>query len=330
MPKVSVCVPIYNVEKYIERCARSLFEQTLDDIEYIFVNDCTPDKSINVLNQVLNEYPHRQQQVKIISHQTNKGSAAARNTCLSAATGEYIGWCDSDDWVELDMFETMYLKAKETGADIVGCNIWHEYSTHRQKQTYPYTIERHTDFKYINILYCSLCNKIIRRTLYSIHGVSFNKDINMWDDQSVTWRLRYFSRKTLIVPQALYHYNKQNSTSIVTSSNKRKIHEQILCADYIAQFLTAQSKISGEDHTHLINYIKFESKRSLIWDKPCRDIKLWKSTYPETHRYIISYTELSWLIRLTLILATLGLTGVACFLIDLNQIRRKRIYKLSL
>ena len=78
MPKVSVSVPIYNVEKYIEKCVRSLFEQTLDDIEYIFVNDCTPDKSMDILRRVLVEYPQRQEQVKVIDHKVNKGSATVR------------------------------------------------------------------------------------------------------------------------------------------------------------------------------------------------------------------------------------------------------------
>lgn len=326
MPKVSVCVPIYNVEKYIEKCARSLFEQTIDDIEYIFVNDCSPDNSLEILNRVLKEYPHRQQQVKIISHQTNMGLAAARNTCLSAATGEYIGCCDSDDWVELDMFETMYLKAEENGADIVCCNAMFEYETYQTRLIYPYQIETRADLKYIDILHCAVWNKLIRRSLFLEHNITWYEGINMWEDMGLTIRLRYFSRKTIIIPHIYYHYNKQNPTSIATSSNKRKIHEQILCASYIAQFLTAQSKNSGEDYTLLINYIKFESKRSLIWEKACRDIKLWKSTYPETHQYIISYTELSWSIRLTLMLAAWGLTGIACFLIDLNKIRRKRVH----
>ena len=78
MPKVSVVIPVYGVEKYIERCARSLFEQTLDDIEYIFVNDCTKDRSIDILNEVINDYPARKQQVRIVHHEENKGSALAR------------------------------------------------------------------------------------------------------------------------------------------------------------------------------------------------------------------------------------------------------------
>ena len=78
MPKVSIIVPIYNVQSYIERCARSLFSQTLDELEYIFVNDCTPDSSITILNHVLQDYPHRKSQVKIINRIQNGGQAAAR------------------------------------------------------------------------------------------------------------------------------------------------------------------------------------------------------------------------------------------------------------
>ena len=110
--KVSVCIPVYGVEKYIEKCARSLFEQTMQDgIEFIFVNDCTKDRSIEILEQVLAEYPHRKEQTRIIHHEKNRGLVAARNTGLAYASGEYIIHCDSDDWVELDMYEKMYKKA---------------------------------------------------------------------------------------------------------------------------------------------------------------------------------------------------------------------------
>ena len=125
--KVSVCIPVYGVEKYIERCARSLFEQTMrDGIEFVFVNDCTPDKSIEILEQVLSEYPHRKEQTKIVHHESNKGLVGARNTGLTHAVGEYIIHCDSDDWVELDMYEKMYNAAKENDADMVYCDYMRE------------------------------------------------------------------------------------------------------------------------------------------------------------------------------------------------------------
>ena len=109
IPKVSVIVLIYKVEKYIERCARSLFCQTMQDIEYVFVNDCTPDCSIQILQSVIDEYPQRKSDIKIISHEKNMGSGVARNTGLEVADGEYIIYCDGDDWVDPDMYEKLYI-----------------------------------------------------------------------------------------------------------------------------------------------------------------------------------------------------------------------------
>ena len=88
-PIVSIIVPLYNVEKYIERCAISLFEQSYPNIEYVFVNDCTPDKSINVLGRVVGRYPNRSSQTKIINHDRNRGVAVSRNTGLDHCTGEF-------------------------------------------------------------------------------------------------------------------------------------------------------------------------------------------------------------------------------------------------
>ena len=119
MPKVSIIVPVYGVEQYIERCARSLFEQTYMNIEYVFVNDVTPDKSIIILNQVTEDYPQRSKDVKIVTHSTNRGVSAARNTGLAAATGDYLLYVDSDDYLCKDAVEQLVNKAEEKNADIV-------------------------------------------------------------------------------------------------------------------------------------------------------------------------------------------------------------------
>ena len=121
-PKVSVIVPIYGVEAYIERCAVSLFEQTLDDIEYIFVNDCTPDNSMTILSEVLSRYPQRREQVRIINQPKNLGAAKAREDGIKAARGEYIIHCDSDDWVDTNMYQLLYEKAKADNSDMVICD----------------------------------------------------------------------------------------------------------------------------------------------------------------------------------------------------------------
>lgn len=286
MPKVSVCVPIYNVEKYIEKCVRSLFEQTLDDIEYIFVNDCTPDKSMDILRRVLVEYPQRQEQVKIINHKVNKGSATVRNTCLSAATGEYIGWCDSDDWVETDMYEAMYDKAKAENADIVCCNYVAEYSYKRVFETYPYLEETKEILQTLPpiVLNSAVWNKLIHRNLYTINSIQAYEDINMNEDLGVTLRLRYLSRKTVIIPKAFYHYNRLNDASMTVSSNLRYEEDRIQCARLLEDWFASQP--DRDSYKGMINNIKFAAKAGLFYHPALKNLDRWKNTFPETNKYI--------------------------------------------
>ena len=120
MAKVSVVIPVYGVEAYIRRCARSLFGQTLNDMEFIFVDDFTPDRSIDLLKKEVEQLPPpRRKQVRIINLPQNMGAAKAREVGIKAATGEYIIHCDSDDWVERDAYRKMYDCAKRHDYDIV-------------------------------------------------------------------------------------------------------------------------------------------------------------------------------------------------------------------
>ena len=117
--KISILVPVYGVEKYIPQCAKTLFEQTYHDIEYIFVDDCSPDDSIVVLQQILANYPERKNQVHIVRHDHNRGLGAARKTAFEAATGDFVINVDSDDYLSLNAVELLVAKQQETGADIV-------------------------------------------------------------------------------------------------------------------------------------------------------------------------------------------------------------------
>lgn len=126
-PSVSVVIAVYKVEEYIAQCCHSLFAQTLKNIEYIFVDDCSPDKSMDIVQSVLAEYPDRREQVKIIRHPQNMGVSRTREDGVKAAIGEYIIHCDPDDWVELDMYEQLYNKAVEENADMVLCDIFYHY-----------------------------------------------------------------------------------------------------------------------------------------------------------------------------------------------------------
>ena len=119
MPTVSILVPIYGVEQYIERCAETLLRQSYSDIEYVFVNDCTKDRSVEILRQVIDRFPARKAQVRLISHERNRGLGGARHTAFAASRGRYIMHVDSDDLLPLDAVEKLVVAAMKSKADIV-------------------------------------------------------------------------------------------------------------------------------------------------------------------------------------------------------------------
>ncbi len=123
MSAVSVIIPVYKVEPYVARCARSLFEQTLEDIEFIFVDDCSPDRSVEIIKEVLADYPDRKEQVRFVRTPRNGGLARARVFGLKFATGDYIIHCDSDDAVTPDAYRQMYEKAVAEDLDVVTCDF---------------------------------------------------------------------------------------------------------------------------------------------------------------------------------------------------------------
>lgn len=123
MPKVSVIVPVYNVEKYLDKCLNSLVNQTLEDIEVIIINDSTPDNSQQIINKYVKRYPNK---VKSFI-KSNGGIADTRNFGLIHATGEYIGFIDGDDYADLSMFEKLYYEAKKNDAQVVSCNFYWKY-----------------------------------------------------------------------------------------------------------------------------------------------------------------------------------------------------------
>lgn len=215
MPKVSVVIPVYGVEKYIERCARSLFEQTLDDIEYIFVNDCTKDRSIDILNEVINDYPARKQQIRIVHHEKNKGLPFARQSGWQVATGEYIANCDSDDWVDLNLYEMMYKEAIEKNADIVVSDIMfvREDVTDRICGLRDVNASKEDvikDMMYMRILWC-IWNKLFRRELLAQLEEFPQK--YMAEDMAVTLPLYNMCDVIAYCQSACYFYNVRTDTA---------------------------------------------------------------------------------------------------------------------
>lgn len=216
--KVSVIVPIYGVEKYIEKCARSLFKQTMrDGIEFVFVNDCTKDRSMEILQSVLKEFPDRHSQVKIISHTENQGLAEARVTGLKGAAGEYVIHCDSDDWISPEMYEKLYNEAIKTNADIVGCDTVHVYPDKLVMRKENFALPQ-TDLVSELIMDrevgAYLWNRLIRREFYLKGGFRAKKGTTLLEDMAVTVPLHSSTNKVAYVTQNLYYYRRTNAESM--------------------------------------------------------------------------------------------------------------------
>jgi len=285
VPSVSIVVPVYGVARYIERCARSLFGQTMDNLEFIFVDDCTPDKSIEILKSVLEEYPKRIPQTKILSHKVNQGSYVARQTGLDAAMGEFVLFCDSDDFVEKDICEKFYTKAIETGSDMVVCDFVNEYS---DRQVYESGTGPADKIALINsMLYKNtpwvVWNRLTKRSLFENGLLESDKGMNMAEDLLMSIQLVYFSKRVSYVEEALYHYSV-NTDSMSHDISEKKSYSLFCQAksntDKLIEFLTGKG-------------LDYKVRKSLDYTKLCqRQILLplvgdsfyysvWRSAYPE-------------------------------------------------
>lgn len=221
MVKVSVCVPIYGVEKYIEQCAVSLFEQTYDNIEYIFVNDCTPDKSIEVLKSVIEKYPERKGQVKIINHERNLGLAGARNTAVEKATGEYIAHVDSDDWIDTNYIQELVDVAVKNEADIVRCDVTKEYPDHSVVRHFKYYADKERMLQLmvgeLDIVSHAIWGAIYKTRLYKDNDIKAKVGVNHGEDYSVTPALTLCANKIHHVSKPYYHYRLGNENSYMNN-----------------------------------------------------------------------------------------------------------------
>lgn len=238
MMKVTIGIPVYGVERYVERCARSLFAQTYEDIEFLFIDDCSPDRSIEIICTILKEYPNREHQVRVFRHKKNKGLAAARNTAVELATGKFILWVDSDDYIEKDAVEKLVYRQRETNCDICTFNyIVHRCNSEYVKKDSPFATSRqHTKAVLRREASVAIWNKFIRTSLYKENMIVAEEGINMGEDFQVSPRLLYYAKSTSHLDTALYHYDKTGATSITKRFTVEMNRQMWRAYDIIEEF----------------------------------------------------------------------------------------------
>ncbi len=217
--KVSILIPVYGVEKYIERCSRSLFEQTYKNIEYVFVNDCTKDKSIDILKKVMDDYPERTSQVKIIEHTHNRGLAAARNTAVAESSGSYIMHVDSDDWIESLTVSECVNALSEDDYDVLYFNVKVYCKHYIDYYIIPSGISKEDLLKMQLAMdvRCSIYGMVVKRDLYIANKVSVAEGVNNSEDYQVSPRLLFYAKKIRIMDGLFYNYDRRNENSMTSS-----------------------------------------------------------------------------------------------------------------
>lgn len=308
--KVSVIVLVYNVEAYIERCARSLFEQTLDLIEYIFINDCSPDHSMEILRNVICEYPNRQNQIHIINHIENMGAAYSREEGIKFANGEYIIHCDSDDWADIDMYRKMYTMAKEKNNDIVICDWYETDGTHHR----PICQELDKRDNLLQGLISrsvsgSLWNKLVHHSIYK-KIIDFPQ-AHMMEDVYYSIQLFVYNKCDIgyLATPLYYYYN--NTLSIChhpsDESCLQRCEQACTNIDGIINFLK-RNRLEKK-YRHELVVLK-NSARVFIWPLYMRSPRefrsKWRSTYPEINNVYPFTPGIRKSLRIIFLLANIG------------------------
>lgn len=285
IPKVSVIVPIYGVERFIERSAESMMNQTLEEVEYIFVDDCTPDGSIDILKKVVARYPQRC--VRILHHDVNRGLPAARNTGLRAARGEYIFHWDSDDYAESEMLQALYDEAKTKDLDYVWCDWFLTFSENSRVMPQPSADSSREALSIVLAggMKYNVWNKLVSHRLYEDSSIRFPEGRSMGEDMTM---IKLLAKATSVahVAKPFYHYIRTNSGAMTQLYSPRHLEELQQNTTELCDFL--RSEVSDEAIVQELNWFKLNVKLPFLFTGRKEDIRLWRVWYPETNKDIMS------------------------------------------
>jgi glycoslytransferase len=266
MYKLSVIIPIYNVEQYLRKCLDSVCNQTLEDIEIICINDCSPDNSL----EILKEYQKNDNRIKIIDFKENRGVAAARNEAIKIAKGEYIGFVDGDDWVDLDFYEKLYKKAKEDNVDLVIGNL---LKNNQGKNSFLHNMANRV--KQNKIYFSGLfwlgiySTKLIRE-----NNLSFTEGLKYGEDRLFPILAAYYTKKVSVVDNVYYYYfTRDDSATVEFYENNDKVKDFIESSKLILQYLN-QLNYKEVDYKIFIKEYLFDIIITFLKAPKCNQTKL--------------------------------------------------------
>ena len=298
-PAVSVICPVYKAEKYLHRCVDSILSQTFKDFELLLVDDGSPDRS----GEICDEYAAKDSRVRVF-HKENGGVSSARQCGIDNALGEYTIHADPDDWVEPDMLEELYRKAKDEDADMVICDFYGEKDGKcKYIRQQPSSLEPEIVFKdLLQGLHGSCCNKLVKRVCYSLYNIRFPEDITLCEDLFVNCSLTLFPIKVAYLPQAFYHYDQLvNKNSLTCNYSLDKVLSQVRFIKYFERKISERRwdakilnlyKHSNRDWAYGANFSMQEIRK--MWPEAYWDDLFQAFRYPKRYRFRIEVIFALW------------------------------------
>lgn len=243
-PKISVIIPVYNVEPYLRQCLDSVVNQTLKDIEIICIDDCSTDNSL----EILKEYAQKDGRIVLIHMEVNQGAYVARNKGLEVASGEYIGFVDPDDYIELNTYEVSYNTARQNDADIVVFggksfgkkNNWADKKLNTRKASYM--SDSYSALFNENGAFPYIWNKIYRRKMISESRIRFRSD-RYGMDNVFCFMVFPIAKKILFVSNSFYHWRQRTNSATDTKWND--INNKTWLSFNISKYISSEWKGRG-------------------------------------------------------------------------------------
>lgn len=283
-PKISIIVPVYNVEKYLSRCIDSILSQTFTDFEILLVNDGSTDGSGNICE----EYAKKDNRIRVL-HKNNEGVSSARNTGLDNAKGDWIAFVDSDDWIDRNMYYILYNEAISSEADVIMCDFYIYYNQNSKDLIKAVSTDSSKEdiIKNYMLSFTSLCNILVHRSLYEKYRLRIPESFTVCEDFWLSVQLFYYAKKISSVHIPLYFYNRENKNSILNNSNKtRYIDECKVYFDIVSFF---KNKNVLPLYQKEVSWRILKSKQDLVLDP--HKHKQFLKLYPKSHKYILSCPE---------------------------------------
>lgn len=270
---ISVIVPVYNTEKYLDQCIQSILTQTYADFELLLVDDGSTDSS----GAICDKYAEQDFRVRVF-HKANGGVSSARNMGLDNARGEWIGWVDSDDYIDADMYEQLYNAAILKNADIAYCN----YRTASYSSNMPSDSLSKGEFinQYLYTPISSLWITLAKKVLYD--NIRFNENANMGEDLLVTTKLYYYSISRVLVSKSMYFYRDTEGSLVKGLFDSKNLTQLLINNINLEQFII-KTEIFHQVKRSLAARILFSKQFYLYREK---NISKWYSISPWTHKYI--------------------------------------------